>query len=72
MEELIKIEWSGQAVLTTNQLSAAFKCKPKKIHTNYASAKECFREGEHYFKLMGAPLRELKRDTNKNGGRQFL
>ncbi|MBR0060452.1 MAG: ORF6N domain-containing protein [Selenomonadaceae bacterium] len=71
MEEYIKIEWAGQIVLTTKQLAAAYKVKPRSIQKNFDRAKEYFKEGEHYFKLTGEPLHQLKRQVVKNGIEQL-
>lgn len=59
--ELIKIERAGQIVLTTKQLAKVYKTKPENLSENFSKAKDQFKEGIHYFKLTGEPLRQFKR-----------
>lgn len=60
-QELARVEWRNQPVLTTNQLAEAYGCAPKNISKNFRYAKEYFVEGVHYFKLTGEDLRQFKR-----------
>lgn len=65
--EFTKIIWENQPVLTTAQLTEAYKTKPKNISENFKRAKENFIAGVHYFKLTGELLRQFKLQSTKNG-----
>lgn len=58
--EIIKIEWAGQIVLTTEQLAKAYKVNSQSIQKNFANAKEYFEPEKHYFRLEGGELRHFK------------
>lgn len=60
MNNLIKIEHSGQRVLTTEQLAQVYGCEAKQLLQNFNNNAARFIEGRHYFKLDGDALRELK------------
>lgn len=60
LEDLIKIEWSNQRVLTTAQLAYVYKCSPKHIKDNFRIAKTYFQKGVHYIKLESEDLRTFK------------
>ena len=64
---MVKIEWSDEPVLTTNQLAERFGCEPKNIANNFKRSKEYFVEGEHYFKLTSEALRQFKSYSSKKG-----
>ena len=56
LKEIVPLEWRGQRVLTTKQLAAAYYCEDRTLN----GRKRKFVEGEHYFKLFGDALKELK------------
>lgn len=60
VEEIKRVEWSNQPVLTTAQLAEFYKCKINNIHDNFRKNHERFIEGKHYFKLKGDELRMFK------------
>lgn len=60
MNQLEKIEYGDDLVLTTEQLAEAYECTPLMIQQNYANNKERFKEGKHFFKLEGDTLRDFK------------
>ena len=60
MNDLIPVDYSGQRVLTTEQLAQAYECEPNNIKKNFNANKEHFTEGQHYYKLEGAELKAFK------------
>ena len=60
MNNLIKIEHSGQRVLTTEQLAQVYGCEAKQLLQNFNNNAARFTEERHYFKLDGDALREFK------------
>ena len=67
MNEIIKIEYAGNIVLTTEQLAQAYECDAKRISENFNRNADRFEEGKHYFKLEGDVLREFKRESANCG-----
>lgn len=61
------IEWRGVRVVTTETLAAGYGSDVKSIQMNLANHKARFIEGEHYFKLEGDELRQLKNCPNSIG-----
>ncbi|EMT5672753.1 hypothetical protein CKG00_08170 [Morganella morganii] len=61
------IEWKGVRVVTTETLAAGYGSDVKSIQMNLANHKARFIEGEHYFKLEGDELRQLKNCPNSIG-----
>lgn len=64
---LLVIEWKGVRVVTTETLAAGYGSDVKSIQMNLANHKARFIEGEHYFKLEGDELRQLKNCPNSIG-----
>lgn len=60
MNDLIPVDYSGERVLTTEQLAQAYECDPKQIKQNFNNNKAHFEEGKHYYKLTGDALRDFK------------
>ena len=60
MNELIPVDYSGERVLTTEQLAQAYECEPIQIQQNYNNNKDHFEEGKHFYKLTGEDLKEFK------------
>jgi hypothetical protein len=60
VQELIPVEYQGVRCLTGKQIAELFGTTPKRIKDNFRSAKKYFIEGEHYFKVGGEDLRDLK------------
>ena len=60
IQNLIKIEYHGERVLTTKQIADAYGCDISNIRHNFNQNKEQFIEGVHYFFLQGAELKEFK------------
>lgn len=59
-KELPVIEWSGQRVITTAQLADVYETETDNVKKNFQSNKTHFKEGEHFFLLKGADLKEFK------------
>lgn len=60
IQQLAKINYSNQRVLTTKQLAEAYGCPVTNIKENFRRAKKRFTEGVDYFKVTGDALRDLK------------
>ena len=67
MNDLIPVDYSGERVLTTEQLAQAYECEQKQIRDNFANNKDRFEEGRHFYKLTGDALRGFKHDTENFG-----
>lgn len=61
------IEWKGVRVVTTETLASGYGSDVKSIQMNLANHKARFIKGEHYFKLEGDELRQLKNCPNSIG-----
>lgn len=59
-KELPVIEWKGQRVITTAQLADVYGTETDNVKKNFQSNKTHFKEGEHFFLLKGADLKEFK------------
>lgn len=67
MNDLIPVDYSGQRVLTTEQLAQAYECEPNNIKKNFKVNKDRFEEGKHYYLLEGDALKSFKDEvTNSN------
>ncbi len=60
VSDLIRIEYHGELVLTSKQMSNLYNCAVYQIRQNFKNKKDKFVEGVHYFYLEGAALREFK------------
>ncbi|MSV25916.1 oxidoreductase [Selenomonas sp. WCA-380-WT-3B 3/] len=60
MSDLIPVDYSGEHVLTTEQLAQAYECEPKQIKQNFNNNKAHFEEGRHYYKVEGEALNNLR------------
>ena len=68
MEELVKIgtkelpviEWNGQRVITTAQLSEIYEATESQIKQNYGNNTDRFNDGEHFYLLKGDELKAFK------------
>lgn len=67
MNDLIPVDYSGQRVLTTEQLAQAYECEPNNIKKNFKVNKDRFEEGKHYYLLEDDALKSFKDEvTNSN------
>ena len=66
MNEIIKIEYAGNIVLTTEQLAQAYECDISNIQDNYRKNQSRFEEGIHFFKLDGDELKDFKSRLPEN------
>ena len=60
LEEITRIEYHGEPVLTTEQLAAAYECTPRNISDNFKRNEDRFVEGKHFHKLEGDTLDEFR------------
>lgn len=60
VDEITRIEYKGQLVLTTEQLAKFYGTKVDNIKRNFSNNKDRFIEGKHYFKLEGEELATFK------------
>jgi len=60
LNQLQKIEYDNNLVLTTEQLAEAYECEPRRINENFKRNEDRFEEGKHYFKLEGDVLAKFK------------
>lgn len=66
MDNITRIEYQGQFVLTTAQLAEFYECSQQQIRQNFANNSDRFVEEKHMFTLRGLELRNFKRDLEKN------
>lgn len=65
VQELIPVEYKGVRCLTGKQIGELFGTTPARIKDNFRRAKKYFIEGEHYFKVNGEDLRDLKEQVEE-------
>lgn len=63
LENITRIEYKGQPVLTTAQLAEFYDCNERNIRDNFRNNTERFIEGKHYFKLEGDDLNILRTEN---------
>lgn len=59
-DNITRIEYHEQLVLTTTQLAMFYECSADNIRDNFRKNRERFIEGKHFFKLTGDALRNFK------------
>lgn len=64
LNNLIRVDWSNQRVLTYKQVADALNCSVDQLRSLYKTHKEQFKEGVHYFNIEGAALKALKKDMS--------
>lgn len=62
-ENITRIEYHGQLVLTTAQLAEFYECKDRNISENFKNNESRFISGKHYFKVEGGELNILRSDN---------
>lgn len=60
MNQLERIEYGDDLVLTTEQLAEAYECDEDAISHNFKNNEERFEEGKHYYKVTGESLKNLR------------
>ncbi|MCI1699438.1 ORF6C domain-containing protein [Liquorilactobacillus nagelii] len=60
MNEIKKVEFKDELILTTGQLAVFYGVSPQRIKQNFANNKNKFVEGTHYFELSGEELKQFK------------
>lgn len=64
IENLVKINFKEERVLTTKQMSEVYETEENNIVKNFSNNKNRFEEGKHYHILTGEELRKFKREVN--------
>lgn len=59
LENITRIEYHGQPVLTTAQLAEFYETKELNIVSNFKNNSDRFIEGKHFFKLEGDELKDF-------------
>lgn len=62
VENVTRVMWSNQPVLTTAQLAEFYETSVDNIQRNFNRNRDRFIEGKHFFRLEGDELRVMKRD----------
>ena len=65
-DNLTRIEYQGQLVLTTAQLAEFYECEEHQIRQNFRNNADRFIEKKHMFTLRGLELKHFKREFTKN------
>lgn len=60
MNEIKKVEFKDELILTTGQLAVFYGVSPQRIKQNFANNKNKFVEDTHYFELSGEELKQFK------------
>lgn len=63
VEEITRVEYHGEPVLTTAQLAEFYECSQKQIKQNYNNNVDRFIRGKHFFRLDGDDLRTFKHEV---------
>lgn len=64
---LIRVEYNGEFVLTTEQLAKVYDCSASCISNNYRNNQKYFNEGIEFYCLKGEELRDFKRESDVIG-----
>ena len=67
IKDLVPIVWNSQRVLTTTQIADFYGCETRNISDNFKKNESRFKEGVHYFKLVGEPLKNFKSLSDESG-----
>ena len=65
-DNITRIEYQNQLVLTTAQLAEFYECSQKQIRQNYANNSNRFIEEKHMFTLRGLELKNFKRYVSES------
>ena len=60
IKNLVPVEWQNRRVLTSAQIAEAYKCSVDQIKVNFNANKNHYKEGLHYFKVVGKELNDLR------------
>ena len=66
MNDLIPVDYSGERVLTTEQLAQVYECSTDNIKINFNANKGHFEEGKHFYKLTGDALKDFKDEVRNS------
>lgn len=65
--DLIRVEYNGEFVLTTEQLAKVYDCSASCVSNNYRNNQKYFNEGIEFYCLKGEELRDFKRESDVIG-----
>lgn len=60
VEDLVPVVYGGVRVMTTDLLAKAYGASDKQIQDNFSNHRERFRERDHFFKIDGDELKQLR------------
>lgn len=60
LEEITRIEYHGEPVLTTEQLAAAYETTPNVLRNNFDRNRDRFVENKHFYRVDGDALADLR------------
>lgn len=63
-KQILAVEWNGERVITTAQLSEVYETSVDNVRVNFNNNKTRFIEGKHYYLLKGEELRAFKNNVN--------
>ena len=63
LENITRIEYKGQPVLTTAQLAEFYECAPSAISNNFKNNESRYVKGKHFFKVEGDELKVLRSEN---------
>lgn len=63
LENITRIEYHGQRVLTTAQLAEFYECSTSAISNNFKNNEDRYVKGKHYFKVEGDELKVLRSEN---------
>jgi hypothetical protein len=66
MNQLSKVEFNGDLILTTDQLAMFYGTTTDRIKQNFKRNEGKFKKGKHYFLLEGDELREFKNQVSNS------
>jgi len=62
MSAIVPVDYQGQRILTSEQLSESYGATIKMINNNFLNNSDRFTEGKHYYCIEGDALRTFKRE----------
>ena len=63
-KRIVAVEWNGERVITTAQLADVYGTDVNNVQNNFSNNKGRFKEGIHYYLLIGEELKKFKNQVN--------
>ena len=63
-KRIVAVEWNGERVITTAQLAEVYGTDVNNVQNNFSNNKGRFKEGIHYYLLIGEELKKFKNQVN--------